>query len=162
MRSPRSSAARLGALFATSFVALVFTSACTSERGFELDISSSVPVPPEVVGWELRLIQLDAASGCPSVDEAATAARFGRLAHAQSFTDVGMSVGEIPAGRWAMAVIGRQDACTVSLYGCSVVNIGSDTFSPISIRVEPVTTTEACGCRTCTAGACDPVASICD
>jgi len=143
-------------------IALLLLAGCTNETALELEITASEAVPPEVVSWELRLYQLDEADMCPSAESAAAAARIGRLAHAQSFADVGMAVGEIPAGRWGMAVIARDDACGVRMYGCTVVVVGEDTFNPIPIRVEPATTTATCGCRTCGAGACDVVAAVCD
>lgn len=144
-------------------LALLLASGCTNETALELEITASEDVPPEVVSWELRLYQLAEADACPSAEAGASAARVGRLAHAQSFADVGMAVGEVPAGRWGMAVIARDDACGVRMYGCSVVVVGEDTFNPIPIRVEPVTTPATCGgCRTCTEGTCDVVAAVCD
>ena len=144
-------------------ITLLLLVSCTNETALELEITASEAVPAEVASWELRLYQLAEAEVCPSAEQAASAARVGRLAHAQSFADVGMSVGEIPAGRWGMAVIARDDACGVRMYGCTVVEIGGDTFSPIPIRVEPATATATCGgCRTCGAGACDVVAAVCD
>lgn len=137
---------------------------CTNEHALELDIVSSVDVPPEVVSWELRITQVDPGEPCPTAEEAASAARVGRLVHAQSFEDVGMSVGEIPRGQWAFAVLARDATCAPQLYGCTSIAIGNETFSPIPIRVEPVVdVTATCGtCRTCSAGACSAAAAICD
>lgn len=136
---------------------------CTNERAFAIDIVAAAPVPEEVVAWELRIAALEPAMACPTAEEAASAAPVGRLAHAQTFTDVGMSVGEISGGRWAFAVLGREEGCAVRVYGCSVVEIGGETLSPIAIRVEPVAASSAlCGaCRSCAAGGCAPVASVC-
>ncbi len=146
-----------------ALVGLVLLAGCTNERGLELDIVAADPVPDEVVSWELRLFNIEAGAPCPSVVESAGAARVGRLAHAQSFRDVGMAIGEVPEGRWAFAVLGRDVSCGVRVYGCTAVAIGQDTFSPITIRVEGVTDATTCGsCRTCDMGACTPVDVECD
>ena len=146
-----------------ALAALCALSACTNERALAIEIVAAAPVPDEVVAWELRISSLEATMGCPSVEQAASAAPVARLAHAQTFTDVGMSVGEISGGRWAFAVLGREEGCAVRVYGCSVVEIGGETRSPIAIRVEPVAASSAlCGsCRSCAAGGCAPVASVC-
>lgn len=138
---------------------------CTNEHALELAITASADVPPEVVSWELRITNVDAGPICPTVEEAAGAVRVGRLAHAQTFTGVGMAVGEIPAGSWTFAVIGRDADCTPRFYGCTPVTIEPMTFSPIAIRVDPVDgVTALCGsCRTCDgSGGCSDVASTCD
>ncbi len=144
---------------------LALAAGCTNEHALELAITASAPVPDEVVAWELRIANVEDGSGCPTVEQSAGAVRVGRLAHAQTFTDVGMSVGEIPAGSWTFAVIGRDATCTPRFYGCTPVTIGDTTFSPIAIRVDPVDgVTALCGsCRSCdAAGGCSVVAASCD
>lgn len=138
---------------------------CTNEHALELSITSSVDVPPEVVSWELRIANVEEGPVCPTVEQSASAARVGRLAHAQTFSDVGMAVGDIPAGSWTFAVIGRDADCVPRFYGCTPVTIEPMTFSPIAIRVDPVDgVTALCGsCRSCDAsGGCSDVASTCD
>jgi len=137
---------------------------CTNEHGLQLDIVAADPVPVEVESWELRLLNIPPDASCPSASESARAARIGRLAHAQSFVDVGEPIGEVPEGRWAFAVLGRDTSCGVRAYGCTAVTIGAETFSPITIRVETVTDVmESCGdCRSCELGACTSVDAECD
>lgn len=147
-------------------LAVALAAGCTNERAIELAITASEEVPDDVVSWELRISEVERGTGvCPSAAESAGAARVGRLVHAQTFTDVGMAVGEIPEGRWTLAVLGRDASCAPRFYGCSAIDIGGETFSPIAIRVEPVVgLTELCGgCRSCdVGGGCSPVASTCD
>lgn len=145
-------------------IGLVLLAGCTNERALELSITASEDVPDEVVAWELRVVNVEDGAPCPTASESASAARVGRLGQAQTFTDVGMAVGEIPRGRWAFAVLGRDVDCGLRFYGCTAVNIGGETFSPIAIRVEPVSdVTALCGsCRSCSSGACSPEGLLCD
>jgi len=144
-------------------ISLFLCAGCANEHGIDLAIVASDPVPDEVVSWELRLLNIEPTAACPSASQAAGAARVGRLAHAQTFTDVGMAIGEVPEGHWAFAVLGRDALCDVRVYGCTAVTIGRETFSPVTIAVEAaVGVGEACGCRTCEAGACSPVATECE
>lgn len=123
-------------------------------------------VPADVAVFEVRLSRLEEGEGCPTVDEAASATGPGRLGHAQSFTaedGMGMAIGEVPPGRWALAALARDDACAVRLYGCAEVSIDAD--APASVVVEMVETasTETCGaCRSCESGACAPVDVSCE
>jgi len=136
---------------------------CVNEHAFEVDIVAGDPVPPEVVSWELRLTQLEPTEECPTAEMSASAARYARLLHVQTFTGVGMAIGEIPAGRWAVAVLARDATCGVQLYGCTEANIAPETFSPIVITVRSASITELCGdCRTCESGGCSPDLSTCD
>lgn len=134
---------------------------CVSDVALEIDIRPLSAVPPEVTSWELRLLRLEGLEVCPSVTDAARAAPVGRLAHAQSFADEGIAIGEVPAGRWGFAVVARDDACTVHLYGCAEVVIGSGIESPIVIEPVAATSSESCGCRTCGAGVCSGV-EVCE
>ncbi|HHH30742.1 MAG TPA: hypothetical protein ENK57_20695 [Polyangiaceae bacterium] len=137
---------------------------CVNEHALELDLVAADPIPSEVVSYELRLLALDGDGRCPTAQDAAAAAPVGRLAHAQSFSEVGMAIGEVPQGRWAFVVLGRDAACGVRVHGCTAIEIGPETFTPIPVRISAVTdVSETCGsCRACEAGVCAPVQSVCE
>lgn len=122
-------------------------------------------VPPEVVAYELRLYRVDDGEGCPERAVALTAAAFAELAHAQAFDaaeGMGEAIGEIPAGRWALAAVARDAACAPLLYGCTELAIGVAPPGALIVELDPVAEDPGCGaCRTCASGECDPVASIC-
>jgi len=60
-------------------ITLLLLVSCTNETALELEITASEAVPAEVASWELRLYQLAEAEVCPSAEQAASAARVGRL-----------------------------------------------------------------------------------
>jgi len=148
--------------YASPLLAL-FALGCISDVALEIELVALSPVPSEVSSWELRLVRLEGDDACPSVNEAAGAWPVGRLAHAQTFATEGMVIGEVPEGRWGFAVLARDDACTVRMYGCREVVITGGVESPIVIEVDAASSPVRCGClgRECSAGVCEG-ASVCE
>jgi hypothetical protein len=152
--------------------ALVLGAGCVSDRTLGLELrpprapDGGPALPPEVVSWEVRLSRLeDGSERCPTVDDAAAARGGGRLGHAQSFgadEGMGMAIGEVPEGRWALAALGRDASCQVVLYGCSELSIGADAPPTVVVDLAPTASAEGCGCRTCDGGACAPVDAPCE
>jgi hypothetical protein len=145
---------------------------CVSDRVLGLELrppragDGGPAVPAEVVSWEVRLSRLEGDSErCPTVDDAAAGRGDARLGHAQSFPaadGMGMAIGEVPEGRWALAALGRAASCAVVLYGCSELELGGDPPLTAVVDLEPATSAEGCGCRTCDSGACTPVDALCE
>ena len=160
---------RLGCL--TIVCALGLSTGCVSDRVLALEIrppraaDGTPDVPADVVRWELRLARLEGDARCASAIDAADAREAGRLAHVQSFEDgvgMGAAIGEVPPGRWALAAIARTTECEVRLYGCRELALDDEVPETVVIDVAPVTIEARCGCRACNAGACDPLAELCE
>jgi len=122
-------------------------------------------VPAEVVAHEVRLYRLGADEPCPDADRVARAAPYAELGHAQVFTaseGMGDAIGELPPGRYAIAALSRDADCGVHLFGCRVLEVGETPFQTVVVELEPTSGPSGCGtCRSCDAGACDPVDAIC-
>ncbi len=148
----------------------VLLGGCITDHVIELELhpprapDGGPEVPPEVVSYELRLYRIDATARCPDAATVASASDFGELGHAQSFDrDEGMgdAIGEIPTGRYALAALARGADCAAVLYGCTELDVGVAAPMTVVVDLAPVSI-EGCGaCRTCNAGACDPVGSVC-
>ncbi len=162
MSSRRATATGLAVMLAAAL------SGCVTERAVELviepprDAMGGPAIPAEVVAWEVRVVRLGDDDLCPSADASAEARPFGELADAQSFAAGGasMAIGELPAGRWGFAAMARDEACRPLLYGCVATELAPDART-IVVPVEPVTSSAACGCRACDAGACVEVERVC-
>ncbi len=152
-------------------LAALFLSGCITDHVIHLELhpprapDGGPDVPPEVASYELRLYRLADTEACPDATMVATAARYAQLAQAQSFdraSGMGDAIGEIPSGRYAVAALARAADCGVVLFGCSELAVGVAAPSTVVVALAPVSLPADCGpCRTCSSGACDPVASIC-
>lgn len=122
-------------------------------------------VPPEVVAHEVRLYRLSEDEGCPDLVTVVSARPFAELGHVQAFAAseaMGDAIGEVPPGRYAIAALSRDAACGVHLFGCRVLDVGVTPFQTFVVELEPVAEGAGCGaCRTCAAGACEPIDAIC-
>jgi hypothetical protein len=122
-------------------------------------------VPAEVVAHEVRLYRLGEAERCPELAVVASAAPFGELGHAQVFDareGMGDAIGEIPPGRYAIAALSRDAECAVHLFGCRLLELGVTPFQTVVVELARVTHLPDCGtCRTCAAGACEPIDAVC-
>lgn len=153
------------ALLATSAALLA---GCITERPIGVELrpprgpDGGPAVPDAVVAFELRLYRTD--EGCPSVEHAASALPFAALGQVQSFVpgeEMGDVLGEVPPGRWALAVLARDAACAVHLYGCGQLDVGVTAPETLSIELQPVVVPGCGTCRTCEEGACAPLALEC-
>lgn len=145
---------------------------CVSDRilGLELRLprapDGGVEVPAEAATFEVRLSRLEGEERCATADEAASATEPGRLAHAQTFAaedGMGMAIGEVPAGRWAVSAIARDADCAVLLHGCAEVTIDEDAPDVVVVELTASGSAETCGaCRDCDRGACTPIAVRCE
>lgn len=129
------------------------------------DADGGPAVPSEVVSHELRLYRIEEGGECPPLALAATAAPFGELGHAQVFDaadGMGMAIGEVPPGYWAVAALSRDASCAVRLYGCAELTLGLTAPATFVVTLDAVNEDAGCGaCRACESGACAPVAATC-
>jgi hypothetical protein len=142
---------------------------CVSEHAIAVELrlprgEGGEPISrPEVVSYELRLYATG--RGCPSLDEAASAAPFERLGAVQAFSaeaGMGEAIGEIPSGRWALAALARDETCGVRLFGCALLDVGVTAPSTVVVDLAPASSGASCGdCRACEQGACTPSAAEC-
>ncbi len=143
---------------------------CITERPIGLELrppraaDGGPAVPAEVVAIELRLYRTD--EGCPTLEDAASARPFARLGQVVSFPlegDMGDVIGEVPPGRWGLAVLARDATCGVHLYGCTLLDVGVPAPDTLVVELEPVTLAPTCGpCRSCESGTCEPRVVECD
>ena len=156
---------------ATILLALLF-GGCVSDRTVAIELrpprapDGGPEVPADVVSIEVRLVRLEEDAACATVEEAAAAIEPGRLAHVQRFaaTDgMGMTIGEVPSGRWSVSALARDGDCAVRLYGCAEVVIDGDVGDVVVVDVAPASAAATCGsCRACEAGGCDPIDVRCE
>ena len=153
-------------------LAFVLVVGCVSDRILGLELrppraaDGGFDLPAEAATFEVRLSRLEGSDRCATVDEAASATEPGRLAHAQAFAvadGMGMAIGEVPPGRWAVSAIARNAGCGVLLYGCAEVTIDEAAPDVVVVELTPDGSAETCGaCRECGAGVCTPIAVHCE
>lgn len=145
-------------------VAVGLLAGCVSDVPIEVELrpprgaDGGPDVPVEVERFELRLYRTD--EGCPSLEVAASARPFARLGAVWTFSaDEGMgeSLGELPPGRWALAVLARDAQCGVRLYGCAQIDVGVTAPRAWVVPLAPAALASTCGaCRACQGARCDP------
>lgn len=129
------------------------------------DDAGGPAIPSDVSAWELRLERLEGDERCPLSDMVIEGRQLGRLAHAQSFTadaGMGMAIGEVPEGRWALSAVARTESCEPRLFGCRELDLRTEVPEVVVIDVDEVSSDATCGCRACAAGVCEPVDLTCD
>jgi len=137
---------------------------CTRDHPLDLEIHAPDGGIAALSAIEVRVYRVDADAGCPPIEEVAAARDVAPLASAQSFSIAdghGGAIGEIPPGRWAITALGRDDACTATLAGCAIVDVGPMATTPIVVELAPHDPLIGCGCRTCDRGSCVPFDSVC-
>ncbi|HJL18552.1 MAG TPA: hypothetical protein RMH99_23025 [Sandaracinaceae bacterium LLY-WYZ-13_1] len=143
---------------------------CVSERVIGLELrpprgpDGGPDVPAALAAWEVRLVRLEGDEGCPG-PEASAAGRTPRLGHAQSFPaadGMGVAIGEVPPGRWAVTALGRDADCGVRLHGCAELVLDDGAPTRLVVETSPVATGATCGCRACDAGVCAPLLDVCE
>src|SRR5690606_24551154 len=121
---------------------------CITDHPIELELrpprlpGGEPDVPAEVVTHEVRLYRITADQVCPTLSVVASAAPFGKLGHAQTFSaseGMGDTIGEIPPGRYAVAALSRDGECGAHLFGCRVLEVGATPFQTFVVELDRVT-----------------------